>query len=330
MLLRILAGSLVLLLTGCGFETIVLPRWWSPWRVETEHETTYYRLKVALSHKGQPIDLDVVVGCGVRSQHYSYGETSVEIGGMYPLVYAVAIPGGHAVKVRTLPVVDGYSLCQGGTSDNGAVPREWIPFITWYDDARDLSHGIGYATPDAYANPRSQLEYHGAHVSAATRADFDAFLKTKPVNLVPAYLAGWLFPPGHVIRSRKDVTPAMKRDPRTAWKLEGKPNCRGVLRIKLDDRQRRLVRSLWPAQRPRIWSLADWKAQHALQDELWPPNTWSRPYLQSWITPERIALPKRGPPPAVYPTSIDYGLSGWARIPARVEFTTTTATSATA
>lgn len=250
----------------------------------------------------------MVVGCGVRVQSHGYNGTSVEIMGMYPLTYAMPIAGGHAVMVRTLPLVDKYQMCEGGgTSANGAVPPDWVPMIAWYDKAEDLSHGIGYATLDAYANPHSQLEYHGARVEAATRRDFDRFMATKPPNLVPAYNAGWMSVLDRPRIPGPDQIPKeIAANPRMAWKLEDWPRCRGVRRIKLDVHQRELVRRHWPADRPRIWTLADWQAQVDLKKRLMP-RAGATDFI-GYASPERGSYVVRGPRPEVYPTSIDYGL----------------------
>ncbi len=162
----------------------------------------YYRVKVGLSHKGAPIDFDVVVGCGARVSSDGYSGASVDILGWYPFVYARAISGGHAVLLRTS--VDGVSEigeepCRGGTSTDGsgdyrrphapAVAADWLPIMVWYDRADDLSHGLAYVTRDAYEAPDAQLEFHGATVEHATRTDFERFLATAPENLMPRYLA---------------------------------------------------------------------------------------------------------------------------------------------
>jgi hypothetical protein len=58
--LRWLAVGLLVLAAG----TLILSRDSS--LAATVQESSYFRLKIGLSHKGEPIDMDIVVGCGVR------------------------------------------------------------------------------------------------------------------------------------------------------------------------------------------------------------------------------------------------------------------------
>lgn len=108
------------------------------------------------------------------------------------------------------------------------------------------------------------------------------------------------------IKSEKDLTKEFIAHPRSAWRMAEAPWCAGIVRVKLDERQRALVRPHWPADHPRIWTLADWQAQTALRRALWPPRV-ERPALQSWVSADLFHFAGRGPPPAIYPTS--YGIS---------------------
>lgn len=261
---------------------------------EAHDDAVYYRVKVGLSHKGEPIDFDVVVGCGARVSSDGYSGGSVDILGWYPFVYAKAIPGGHAVLLRTS--VDGISdlrsggPCRGATSTDGrgdyrqphapGVAADWLPILVWYDRADNLSHGFAYVTQDAYEVPDAQMEFHGATIEHATRADFLLFLATAPENLVPRYLADDLCCtiPGRY-KTASDVPPEVVRDPRLAWRLVDRPYCSGVERIRLSEAQRTKVRALWPADHPRYWSVPG-KDQRSLVERLFfsdsaprsPPN----------------------------------------------------------
>ena len=261
---------------------------------EARDDAVYYRVKVGLSHKGEPIDFDVVVGCGARVSSDGHSGASIDIVGWYPFVYAKAVPGGHAVLLRTS--VDGISdlrsggPCRGATSTDGSgdyrrpnapgVAADWLPILVWYERADDLSHGLAYVTQDAYEAPDAQLEFHGATIEHATRVDFERFLATAPENLMPRYLAGNLCCdiPGRY-ETAADVPPEVVRDPRLAWRLMGRPFCSGVERIRLNEVQRAQVRALWPADHPRYWSVPG-REQLALSQRLfysdkttqWPPN----------------------------------------------------------
>jgi hypothetical protein len=273
-------------------------------------EGSYFRLKIGLSHKGEPIDMDIVVGCGVRITESRLTGNSVDIMSMYPFVYAMPISGGHAVLVRTVEISGGgdYRLCRGGTTANGTVPKDWLPVIVWYDRADDLSHGIAYLTQDAYENPNSQLEFHGAVVEPAARSDFDSFMATKPHNLVPAYSADWMCcTHAPFIREVKDITPEIAADPRKAWPFSLHPTCRGVKRLPLTAQQRERVRELWPADHPHIWA-PDSDVQQDLRFKMLTDLRSSHEnYPSHYDLPGAQSPTWRYPP--VYPVSVDYALA---------------------
>jgi hypothetical protein len=296
------AAGLVLLLGLASLGAIAR----LPASAAVTQESTYFRLKIGLSHKGEPIDMDIVVGCGVRITDSRLTGVSIDIMSMYPFVYARPIPGGHAVLVRTREIAGDYRLCRGGTTANGAVPKDWLPFIVWYDNADDLSHGIGYLTQDAYENPNAQLEFHGAVVESAAKQDFDEFLATKPTNLVPAYNADAL---GHLdapaIRSAKDITLEIAADPRKAWSKSGWPRCRGAKLLPLSERQRLRADQAWPSERPQFWAPSDAAVQRELRYQMLAGSrSMDLSHYTRSDTPERQASRI-----AVYPISIDYSLA---------------------
>ena len=163
--------GLGLLVAGCGAQKSYVKG--------TEDRSSFYRLKVGLSHEGERIDFDIVVGCAVRVTNYQDNDRSFDA--VYtPVSYMKRITGGHGVFVK-LP-----SLCRGKTTDNGEIPDDFLPRVIWYEDADDWRLGIGYYAMDAYENPRSQLTFHGASVHKATRAEWEAFLPhSQRENLVP-------------------------------------------------------------------------------------------------------------------------------------------------
>lgn len=212
----------------------------------------YFRMHVALSHKGDPIDLTVVVGCSTRYTSHPGDSPSVETMGALRY-YAMATTGGHAVAtIAAGPDILSESLCLGATTSNGQVPKNWLPMVIWFDRADDLSSGIGYMTQDAYENPSSQLEFHGATVERATKQDYDEFVAKGPPNLFPNFAAGSMgfsLPP-----LPQDLT-ALVAEPSRAWLYEGRGTCRGAIRLPLTESQRQIIRPLWPQDHPKFWSI---------------------------------------------------------------------------
>jgi hypothetical protein len=65
----------------------------------------YYRLKVNLAYKGEPLDFDIVVGCRVRITTYKDNDRTVEVG-VVPTVFGLKTKDEQGVAVHTqrLPV----------------------------------------------------------------------------------------------------------------------------------------------------------------------------------------------------------------------------------
>jgi hypothetical protein len=217
-------------------------------------EPVFYRLLVDIEIERTPFTIDVVVICQQRrTQGRAYGGTDETLASS-AYVFALRVPGDHAVKVRTMGAPGAPKPCSGDTTANGRVPKDWLPLIVWYEKADELAHGIGYADQDAYASPLAKIAFRGARVEAATAQDFERFMRTGPKNLVPAYMANVLC---------CDSFPSMKRDgvvpleylmhPQKAWSFAGPPSCGGVRRVRLSEAQREQVREVWPKGRPNRW-----------------------------------------------------------------------------
>jgi hypothetical protein len=245
----------------------------------------FYRLKVDLTHKGEPIDLNVVVNCRSRiTRHHDGSSASVEPLGTWPTKYAMAINGGHAVAIDT---VNKGQFCQGDTTANLKVATNWLPLITWYDRSEDLSFGLGYWSQDAYESPASQLEFHGAVVSKASRQDFMDFLDHGPPNLLPDHMIHWLSQPAPKLPA--DLTPFIK-EPWRAWPYSDGGCGRGALRLKLTPRQKDLVRARWPADHPKFWSVPG-DEQTALMKQLYPEKPGAPRYSFQYIRYNRERYP---------------------------------------
>lgn len=218
----------------------------------------YYRLTVDLSDKqGRPIGIDIVVGCGVHRGRIIGGGSTFDVMAMDAAFYAWAIPDGHALSVRTSPAIAATDTCAGGTTDNGRIAQDWLPFVIWYEDASDLSHGLAYATQDAYVSPRARIVFHGARITRATAEEYLAFKRRGLVNLIPPYLSDALLNSARPQRmtAASDVKPDMMSDPKKAWRNSDWLTCRGVTRVPLPPDVRAELAKLRPPATAKYWHL---------------------------------------------------------------------------
>lgn len=276
----------------------------------------YFRLIVDLEFKKTPVSIDVVVACEQhRTMSRAYGGTDETLG-MSAYVYAVRLPGDHAIKVRTIGAPGAPNPCAGDTSANGRVPKDWLPLVVWYDRADDLSHGLGYADQDAYANPIAKISFRGARVETATARDFERFMQSGQKNLVPSYLSGIFWGKDHpVLTEGKAVPVEYLARPERAWIFASHPVCRGVRRVRLSKAQRERIRAIWPKERPDRWqppaegeySLLRWILQDTPQRD--QPETYD---------PDRRSLDLTSDD-TVFPVVSNESLQGLERDPSRAE-----------
>jgi hypothetical protein len=144
---------------------------------QTVQEGPFFRVDVKLDYKGKPHDISYVATCQARITRYADNSRSYDVG-LTPNVYGHRMEDGQAVLVNTPQV------CNGETTTNKWVPENWMPMIVVYEDATLLSFGRAYMTEDAYASPLSELKFHKATITAATRQEFDDFARTGPKNVV--------------------------------------------------------------------------------------------------------------------------------------------------
>ena len=223
-------GRIVALICVGAIASIGAWSWYEWEQQRRDPYEVYYRLTVDISDKlGRSIGINIVVGCSKRRGYIIGGGSYFSGDFMYPAQYAWLIPDGHALSVGTYPSGDINSACQGGTTDNGRIARDWLPFVIWYEDASNLSHGLAYATQDAYVSPRAQMFFHGARISRATVPEYMAFKARGLDNLIPPYFLSQKLPERMAITS--DATPEMVADPKKAWRRSGPLVCRGVVRV---------------------------------------------------------------------------------------------------
>lgn len=75
-------------------------------------------------------------------------------------------PGGYFNGVQVFPKVtnDRHAIvvrvpyaCEGQTTANGKVPKDLLPYTSWFENADDFTYGWLYASEDAYARPPRQI-----------------------------------------------------------------------------------------------------------------------------------------------------------------------------
>ena len=208
-----------------------------------EDRRVYYRLVSKYEHKGEIIDFDIVVGCGVRVTRYGDGDRSYDAF-RDPTVYAKATKDGGAIW-QIVP-----HACQGETSENGGVPKDFLPGALWFDDKSDFSLGIAYVTEDAYESSRSKLKFLGSSIHKATRAEWEAFQPIASQNLIEPRIFTEMgtWPPESEVKAN-----LWNKAKLNEWCLPSY-HCYGVVRYELtSEAARAFLRTLWPDSRPQFW-----------------------------------------------------------------------------
>src|SRR5262249_47256499 len=115
--------------------------------------------------------------CGVRVT--VYGDQSSSYDSLFdPRFFVKATRDGGAI------LLDTPNACAGETTDDGRVPKDFLPATVWFDKASDFTLGTAYLSEDAFENPRSRLKFLGAAIHKATLADWDAFQPAFAQNLL--------------------------------------------------------------------------------------------------------------------------------------------------
>lgn len=200
-----------------------------------DDRATYYRLKVNLAYKGEPLDFDIVVGCNVRITTYKDNDRTTEVG-VAPMAFGLKVKDGHGVVVRP------PEACDGQTTENGKVLKALLPLIVTYENADEPWFGIAYASEDAYDSPLSELKFFGASISKATREEWQEWRRiVAPKNFVTYKLLG--------INERNPWDkPRWKPGFRAMGSL-----CTGFSRVTLLEPVREAIRPYWLASRPDYW-----------------------------------------------------------------------------
>lgn len=237
-----IALSLVLLLPACAAMSVT---------ESTDRSSYYFRMKANYSHDGQPIDFDIVVACSIRIDRYRGGDSGF-LAARYPRFFVKRTQTNHAV-MQIVP-----TACRGETTANGIVPRDFLPGVIWFDKPDDYRFGVAYVSEDAFENPNSQLKFHGASIQKATRAEWDAFRKRATDN--EGMRKRYYDRPYYWTEDAKRIASGGGKEVEAAYAR----GCTGVIRLKLSDAAREVLRKYWAASKPRFW------ATNSRDDGPWP------------------------------------------------------------
>lgn len=206
----------------------------------------FYRMVVELSHAGQPLTIDVVIGCGSEVRQI-LGEARSARSIWAPYIFGVRTGNGEGVLVQSPNICD-------RKLDQQPMPADFLPVVFWAPDAGNLEFMVAYLHEQAYAQSFSNLKFHRATFTEVSRADYDIWRRTKwKENIVPIgdrdaeYLRGSSFFRGEGFFPQGD--------PRNVAHL--RMSCHSFIRTPLPDAPKETVRSRWPADHPRYW-LLDW------------------------------------------------------------------------
>jgi hypothetical protein len=210
---------------------------------------TFYRLKASYTYTGkngpEPLEFDVVAGCALELTKYITGDVSGR-SSRVPTMVAYEMSDGGAIGIA-IP-----KACRGSTTSNGQVPADFLPAAIQYEDAKDLSLGMLYASEDAYDSPLAKLTFHGASIERATERQFEDFIASDRFgkNLIS-------------VESSKDfgasnipITDEMRENPKLLWKHSMPTECHGMARVRMPKNVREYLKQFWKPGDPRYWMVS--------------------------------------------------------------------------
>jgi hypothetical protein len=245
---RILLAATFLLCgatAGCG-ESAPYPYGW------------FYRFVVELIDEGQPLTIDVVIGCGTQVRHIpGEGRSARAVWG--PYIYGVRTKSGHGVLVQSPNVCDREMVKQ-------PAPADFLPLVLWAPDADNLEFLVAYLNERAYEQPVSKLKFVRATITDARQSDYNEWRATKwKDNIVPTsartvdqmrsyFRSGgdnYLPESADVTSCRRDdaVRAPASCDPRSEVRME----CYSYVRMPIPEKYRDRLRAAWPPDHPRYW-----------------------------------------------------------------------------
>lgn len=217
--------------------------WAAAFGQSVDDQAVYFRLLAKYQHGDETIDFDVVAGCGVRVTRYGDGDRSYDAT-RDPVIFAKRTQDGGAIW-QIMP-----GACGKETSENGLVPKDFLPGAVWFDRAEDFSLGIAYVTEDAFENPGSKLKFLGASIQRATREEWEAFQSIATTNLLDPRPFTWGNP------KPTDTKEILANRWNRKWIAKWRPklSCYMMERYRITEPvAQNVLRTYWPQDHPRFW-----------------------------------------------------------------------------
>ena len=219
-------------------------------RTSTTHVGSYFRYRIAFKVDGtEDLTIDNVIACSTRIRRSKAHGMSV-LPGMTPNLFVKRTKDNHAILVTT-PKLCSWARTNSpekNYTEEGFMP----PAVVWFDDADDLTFGIAYVTKTAYASKKSRLELVSTYVGPATRQEFEAWYDgPRKQNLAKQ---DWINPPPGTTSKRWAAHNAYIRRARETKGRAFPGGCYGSHRFKLTPEAQAIIRSYWPADRPKYWT----------------------------------------------------------------------------
>lgn len=219
---------------------------------------SFYRMSVELSHGDEPLNIEVIIGCGSEVRQI-LGEGRSARGLWAPYIFGVRARNGEGVLVQS-PDICGRELAKQ------PMPADFLPVVLWAPDAGNLEYLVAYLNERAYRQPVSKLIFHKATFTEATKSDYEVWRKSRwKDNIVPLNSRDKEYNRAGEFFHGEGFFP--KGDPRSEFLRT--ISCHAVLRVPLPDGAKAAIREKWPAERPHFW-LLDWATVRALQQQHYP------------------------------------------------------------
>lgn len=235
---------------------------------------TYFHLYAEyLVGDTETLAFDIQVSCGT---HVFENERVVR--GYLPALYARRTASGAAVMLATPRVCDAIRMAEKreveGAQELQAAWRRvlegnFIPFTIWFENAEDLTFGLGFPLAESFDNPASPLKFVDARVEPSTARAFTTWFQADSGNLLQERQIGPRY-----VTEKEDQAYWSTFDP-------DKPllptKCFGLAVLPHDKRSLSATSPYYPDYRPRYWfapaDLPDTGGSGKRNKRLLAPNT---------------------------------------------------------
>lgn len=194
----------------------------------------YYRVTARyLVDYVEPLDFDLVVACAENRP-----ETAGSKWGLLPAVYAKPTQQNHVVLLA-VPDFCGRVKGMDLGKRHGYFDGSFLPFTIWFEEAKNLEFGLGYASIQAYDSPSARLSFLEATVRYASREEFEEWYAYDNHNLIQ---------PNQILRGPVG-TDVMGKDMLARA-------CHGIGFAQVSTKAQSVLSEVWSDSRPRYWSFA--------------------------------------------------------------------------